>query len=252
MGFQNDPLFTRYILDSQKKTALDVGCSSQGAVQVLATKYEYVVGVDMCKKIPKEYSILKNKQETRKLGFKNIDFVLAAAQNPPFKNGVFDAIVCSHVMEHLMQPDEVAKKLVNMLRDDGKLFVAVPWLSELYTMNFSRNPIFQWGKLLLVRALDELRFNHKGMLHFLFFHSVDGRVLLRWFMPKTYVASKWYKDTIRLQDYVDEFLSNKLYDPHHKHWFTRGEYLRILQGSGRLVGCIGICNLGFVVTRAIK
>jgi cyclopropane fatty-acyl-phospholipid synthase-like methyltransferase len=40
--------------------------------------------------------------------------------------GKFDCIICSHVLEHLYQPEELLKKLYSNLSDNGVLIVALP------------------------------------------------------------------------------------------------------------------------------
>ena len=53
----------------------------------------------------------------------------------------FDCIVCSHVLEHLCQPEEVLKRLLHLLAPDGTLVVALPnvlfWRQRLHFLRGS-------------------------------------------------------------------------------------------------------------------
>jgi SAM-dependent methyltransferase len=66
------------------------------------------------------------------------------AMRLPFADGVFDKIVCSEVLEHVIDDEEAVRELFRVLRDDGELAVSVPtylpeiiyWkLSEAYHTN---------------------------------------------------------------------------------------------------------------------
>ena len=48
------------------------------------------------------------------------------AMGLPFKEGTFDKIVCSEVLEHVLDDEQGVRELVRVLRDDGKLAVSVP------------------------------------------------------------------------------------------------------------------------------
>lgn len=54
------------------------------------------------------------------------DFIAVDAQNLPFRDGVFDKIVCTEVLEHI--PDDKAgiRELVRVLKPGGLIAVSVP------------------------------------------------------------------------------------------------------------------------------
>lgn len=125
--------------------------------------------------------------------------------------------------------------------------MAVPWLSEIWAMNFSHNPLSQWGKLLLTLMLDRIRQGKYGLLERIFFQKKHGSVMLRSFMPKTYTASAWYRGKIKLQTYVDNFFEGKLRDPHHKHWLTRQQWLEIVSNAGMsIISYQGMKNISIL------
>lgn len=59
------------------------------------------------------------------------------------KNRSFDTIVIMHVLEHLIQPDILLKKLRDVLRDEGNIIIVMPNISywnsrlELFKGNFN-------------------------------------------------------------------------------------------------------------------
>lgn len=45
---------------------------------------------------------------------------------PDFECGSFDAIVCSHILEHLRDPGAVLIRLSDLLKPDGRIYIALP------------------------------------------------------------------------------------------------------------------------------
>lgn len=62
------------------------------------------------------------------LGGQNIDYVFDAAKQLPFKNGVFDLIYSSHILEHIpwYQTERVLKEWMRILKNKGQLEIYVP------------------------------------------------------------------------------------------------------------------------------
>lgn len=86
-------------------TVLDVGCGTK-PYRVAAPGVARWVGVD----------IYPGPQ---------VD-VLATADRLPFRDGVFEHILCSQVLEHVEEPSEVVAELVRVLAPGGQLVVSVP------------------------------------------------------------------------------------------------------------------------------
>jgi len=66
------------------------------------------------------------------------------AMRLPFKDGTFDKIICSEVLEHIQDDKQSVRELVRVLKDDGEMAVSVPaylpeslcWkISEAYHTN---------------------------------------------------------------------------------------------------------------------
>src|SRR5690606_3679172 len=91
---------------------LDVGCGT-GTLAIEIRKRvgsEGVVhGIDAS---PEMVTLAKEKARTRQL---QIDFQVAAAQQLPFEDGAFDAVLCTMLMHHLPR-DQRADAIAEMFR----------------------------------------------------------------------------------------------------------------------------------------
>jgi len=101
-------------------TALDIGCSVPYGLSILKSKGWKVLGLDpsdSCIKIAKDLWDVDVKK-----GFFNID---------NFKNErLFELIILSHVLEHLIYPSETLSQLKEILSADGVIYIEVPNLLE--------------------------------------------------------------------------------------------------------------------------
>jgi len=113
---------------------LDLGCGS-GRHTIEACRWPVrAVGADIGR-----LDLLKARYMLADLRRKGIapgyaDFVLADAQHLPFKDGAFDRVVCTEVLEHI--PDDRAgiRELYRVLRPGGDIAVSVPryWPEKLF------------------------------------------------------------------------------------------------------------------------
>lgn len=99
------------------RNVLDVGCGGGAlgaALKALRPQVE-VTG------------ITGSEAEAREAGLR-LDRVVLADLNrfDPAGLGTFDCIVCSHVLEHLLDPGQLLERLRPCLRSDGVLVVALP------------------------------------------------------------------------------------------------------------------------------
>ena len=58
--------------------------------------------------------------------------VLGSAEDIPFTQNAFDAVVCTQVFEHLPNPDKAASEIGRVLKSGGYCLVTVPQTNELH------------------------------------------------------------------------------------------------------------------------
>lgn len=96
---------------------LDVACGSGVVSHKCVEKGAIVYGVDInCNAI--KYAKGKH--------IKNSTFIVADAQNLPFKSGYFDAVVCCEVIEHLHNPEFMIDEVSRVLKENGRVCVFTP------------------------------------------------------------------------------------------------------------------------------
>lgn len=113
--------FISVYLEDTKGSFLDIGCNA-------GTYFDYmkggrVVGIDLSN------SILKKARERSRNVAKAVryDFVVGDAQTLDFlRPNQFDFILCSEVLEHLLEPQKVFSGIFNLLRPGGKALVTTP------------------------------------------------------------------------------------------------------------------------------
>lgn len=110
----NLPVFTA--IPTSARRILDIGCGS-GALG------EEVKQRQNCEVIGITYS-----EAEAKLASQVLDRVLVQDLNnfSPQELGSFDCIVCSHILEHLYQPQVLLQKLATGFNSEGILVVALP------------------------------------------------------------------------------------------------------------------------------
>lgn len=114
---RNIPLL-RMIGAVRGKKVLDVG-SSQGLVMDELKAGELTVCVDLAE------AYLRIAQEH---GHRT---VLADGAALPFRSGIFDMVICSGVLEHVLSPEAVLEEIARVLKQAGTVFVLVPWEEDL-------------------------------------------------------------------------------------------------------------------------
>jgi SAM-dependent methyltransferase len=115
---------------------LEVGCGEGGNLKLLETCAAGAVGVD--------YSFAKVHWASSHVG--NGRFVCADARQLPFRNDLFDVILCRDVLHHVEDKRAVVDELVRVCRASGRIVIIEP---------NGRSPIM-WLLGMLVRAERDL------------------------------------------------------------------------------------------------
>ena len=103
-------------LDSTQKTFLDVGCSI-GATVVAAHQLGFEsMGID-----PDKVALKKAKEL-----FQDCEFQAVTTQDLVATGKRFDVIYCAEVIEHVPDPHDFMRSLVNLLNPNGVLYLTTP------------------------------------------------------------------------------------------------------------------------------
>jgi 2-polyprenyl-3-methyl-5-hydroxy-6-metoxy-1,4-benzoquinol methylase len=113
-------IFTRLLNLSRTDSFLDVGCGEGFYTMVLAQQAGYGIGVDMSQSVLKVLQGLKNFPK-HKLRLVNSD-----VERLPFADASFDKILCSHVLEHVLDDRAVLHEIQRVLKPEGRAVLAIP------------------------------------------------------------------------------------------------------------------------------
>ncbi|WP_048085897.1 class I SAM-dependent methyltransferase [Archaeoglobus veneficus] len=104
---------------------LDVGTGTGFLALILAELGHEVVGIDLSKGM-----LEVAKKKARKLGV-DVEFKLGDAENLPFDDCSFDAVICRHLLWTLPNPQKAIEEWSRVVRDGGKV-VAIDgkWLDS--------------------------------------------------------------------------------------------------------------------------
>jgi len=168
--------YLNYVSREKQEWTCDFGCGCKGALPNLSKFSELVVGFDA------------NKQELVKaktLQLANLNLVIGDCLHPPFRDGVFATMVCTHVLEHLIEPEKALDEIYRIIKNGASCFFEVPYIGELFDVSFSSLPLAQWARILilhqwcralLLRALDDIQYKRKSaLLPRFFFQKLSGQ-----------------------------------------------------------------------------
>lgn len=121
--------------ENQHVKLLDLGCGQGHLTNYIKEKFKdfEVHGLD--------YSV--SAIDYASTHFKNIDFIVANAYQPPFENEYFDIVVCNNIWEHVPDPVNLLKSISRILKSNGVLIISTP--SRYRLMNLLK--IFKGKKI---------------------------------------------------------------------------------------------------------
>lgn len=91
--------------------------------------------------------------------------VLGVAEELPFRDDSFDAVLCLNVLEHVKDPFRVARELMRVLKPGGELMVVAPFLQPLHGYPHHYFNMTREGLATLFEPLVERRFAQYGAMH---------------------------------------------------------------------------------------
>jgi len=107
--------------DILRGSMLDFGCGTKPYKNLFKNVDEYI-GVD--------YKI-EGREETQK----NVD-VFYDGKNIPFEDNRFDTMLCTEVLEHVFNIDELLQEFNRVLKKGGKLLITTPFMWEEHEMPY--------------------------------------------------------------------------------------------------------------------
>jgi SAM-dependent methyltransferase len=102
------------------RTVLDCGCGGGEVARLLAANGCEVFGIDA---VPRIGELARPSCKAVVIGDLESEDTLAEIRR---RQPSFDCVVCSHVLEHLRDPELTLKRLVALVRPDGAVVVALP------------------------------------------------------------------------------------------------------------------------------
>jgi len=105
---------------------LDVGCGTAEELFLFCDKSRMSVGLDINKI---HLQIAKN---TMKNSDKDVNLIIGDAEHLPIKEASIDVIVCSEVIEHLLNPAKAIKCMCASLSTSGTILVLTPNPKEIF------------------------------------------------------------------------------------------------------------------------
>jgi 2-polyprenyl-3-methyl-5-hydroxy-6-metoxy-1,4-benzoquinol methylase len=111
------------MLRPDARRVLDIGCGAGDNARILLNMHPSmkIVGITLS---PAEAAIARAYLE-------EVHIADVEESDLSFISGSFDAVICSHVLEHLKHPVAVLKRVIQFLNDEGQVVVAVPNVVEL-------------------------------------------------------------------------------------------------------------------------
>lgn len=103
-------------IGGEANTILDVGCGAGDNSRVLAAQGKTCVGITISEE---EAAIAADYQQNTHIF--NLENGL-----PKAITATFDAVICTHVLEHICYPQAVLRDIRERMHDDSRLYVALP------------------------------------------------------------------------------------------------------------------------------
>jgi len=189
-------LINRMNLDFNSKI-LDVGCSEGGLIQILENKgFTSVSGIDV------------SEQAIAQCALRGINKVsLKDGINTDFKDGEFDLIIASDVLEHIADERSALKEWCRILTPQGILLLFVPAFKTLWSSNDELNNHYRrYDKSYLINQIVSANFEIQRMSYW------NSALFLPIFFQRT-LERNLPKKTIKKKDelyYINPFLNNLL------------------------------------------
>ncbi len=131
------PLIHKF-LPKKGRIVLDLGCGSGRYTERLTQRAEQTVGLDV-----RMENLLRLKKRNT-----NVSPVCASAEyRLPFRDSIFDFILCTEVLEHLTGDVDALKEIGRVLQKNGELLISVPMSPPVYHDSAHKRDGYSLNKL---------------------------------------------------------------------------------------------------------
>lgn len=152
--------FNSYVPNWKGLKVLDVGCGGGLACEFLAKRGANVFGIDL------SFTSIKAAQEHAQKSDLLIDYKWGTAEDLPYEENTFDAVVCFDVLEHIADLEKVISEAYRVLKRNGmflfdtinrtfKSKVIMIWLLEDILKQIPRG-LHDWNKFIKPDELIDL------------------------------------------------------------------------------------------------
>lgn len=163
------------INDRKLPCVLDIGCGNGVFSYRFAKTGTDVVGIDLSLT-----AIKKGKSEAYSVELTKPDFLVASAENLPFKDGSFQIVFHSEVLEHVKRPELAVSESARVLEDRGALIASIPCANE---------HSYEWW---VSRIKGQLRTTSQGCLFYWDTSPRIGHPMIQRFSSQQIVA--WHRN----------------------------------------------------------
>lgn len=90
--------------------------------------------------------------------------VLCRGECTPFRAESFDVVICSEVLEHLLEPRLVLQEIFRLLRSRGTALICVPFLNRIHAdpFDYGRYTHYYWSYALQEAGFREINIEWQG------------------------------------------------------------------------------------------
>lgn len=120
---RNHEMLMNCLCREECRSFLDIGFGPGIHLDYMSTRTNLAVGIELSRELVKT---VKNHYKEN-----NVEYIVADAENLPFREWKFNFILCSHVLEHLPDVEKAINEIRRVITPHGKAVIALPNLSEL-------------------------------------------------------------------------------------------------------------------------
>ncbi|MEX0721546.1 MAG: class I SAM-dependent methyltransferase [Balneolaceae bacterium] len=182
---------------------LDIACGSGTAALVASRRYCEVTGIDY---VPELIDRARNRAKASGL---KADFQIADAQNLPFQNDSFDAVISVYGAQFAPDQEKTASEMLRVCRPGGKIGLASPmpegWSGDFFATHGKYipppaeiKPPLRWGT---DKGLSQLLNENTRSI------KSEMKTALQYYLSTDHaveIFSTWFGPTIRVLEKIDD------------------------------------------------